>query len=240
MPYWDKPRQKWQALVRWQGRKYKKGFNTKRDAVAWEVQTRRDLEELEIQRTATTPTVMDFLRFSNSYLDEAKLRFTKKTYKEKKSLCEALLTLWGNPTLQEISPEMIRQYLNTQAETRSVNCYNRDRKNLMAMWTWGQDILDLDSNPVAKIKPLPHDSGRQYTPPTEDILRVLAAANREERIFLNCYLHTAARRSEIFRWTWAEDINFEKREVRLGTRKTRDGSMEYEWLPMSNELHDEL
>jgi integrase len=80
----------------------------------------------------------------------------------------------------------------------------------------------------------------QIAPPTEHILKVLAAANREERIFLNCYLQTCARRSEIFRWTWAEDINFEKREVRLGTRKTRDGSTEYEWLPMSNELHDEL
>jgi integrase len=108
------------------------------------------------------------------------------------------------------------------------------------MWTWGMSILGLDNNPVAKIKRLPHDRTPQYTPPTEHILKVLAAANREERIFLNCYLQTGARRSEIFRWTWAEDINFEKREVRLGTRKTRDGSMKYEWLPMSDELHDAL
>ena len=102
------------------------------------------------------------------------------------------------------------------------------------------NILGLDNNPMAKIKRLPHDRAPQYTPPTEHILKVLAAANREERIFLNCYLQTGARRSEIFRWTWAEGINFEKREVRLGTRKRRDGSMEYEWLPMSDELHDEL
>jgi integrase len=80
----------------------------------------------------------------------------------------------------------------------------------------------------------------QTTPPTEHMLKVLAAANRAERIFLNCYLHTGARRSEIFRWTWVEDINFQKREVRLGTRETRNGSMEYEWLPMSDELHTEL
>jgi len=37
-----------------------------------------------------------------------------------------------------------------------------------------------------------------------------------------------------------EDINFEKKEVRLGTRKTKDGSMEYEWLPMSDDLYTDL
>ena len=71
-------------------------------------------------------------------------------------------------------------------------------------------------------------------------MRLIAVATRKEKIFLDCYLHTAARRSEIFRWTWHEDINFEKRQIRLGTRKTRDGSMEYEWLPMNDELYKSL
>jgi hypothetical protein len=34
--------------------------------------------------------------------------------------------------------------------------------------------------------------------------------------------------------------SFDKREVRLGTRKTKDGSMEYEWLPMNKDLYDNL
>jgi integrase len=68
----------------------------------------------------------------------------------------------------------------------------------------------------------------------------LAVATREESVFLNAYLQTGARKSEIFRWTWAADVNFEWREVRLGTRKTRDGSMSFELLAMSDELHEEL
>jgi integrase len=227
----------WRGQVKWQGKIFRADFRTRREAADWETGKRQELQEAS---QARNQTVTDFLNFSNSYLDDAKLRFTQKTYREKKSLCETLLALWGNPSLQDITPETIRQYLNVQAQTKSANCYNRDRKNLLAMWTWGMNILGLENNPVAKIKRLPHDRTPQYTPPTEHILKVLAAANREERIFLNCYLQTGARRSEIFRWTWAEDINFEKREVRLGTRKTRDGSMEYEWLPMSDELHDEL
>jgi len=56
----------------------------------------------------------------------------------------------------------------------------------------------------------------QYIPPTEEILRVLAAAKREGAIFLNTYLQTGARKSEILRWIWVDDINFEQRQVRLG------------------------
>jgi hypothetical protein len=32
----------------------------------------------------------------------------------------------------------------------------------------------------------------------------------------------------VLRWTWDEDINFEERWVRLGTRKNRSGEMVYE------------
>jgi len=69
---------------------------------------------------------------------------------------------------------------------------------------------------------------------------MLPAATGEKRIFLHGYIWTGARRSEIFRWSWSEDANFERKEYRLGTRKTRDGSMEYEWFPMPAELCDGL
>jgi integrase len=163
-----------------------------------------------------------------------------RTYEEKKTVVLRFLEMHGNLSVHDVTPEMVHQYLQEQAKTRSANAANRDRKNLLAMWNWGQQILDLPRNPVTKMKSYPHERGPQYTPSTEDILRLLAAATPEERVFLQCYLQTGARRSEIFRWTWNEDINFEKREVRLGTRKTRDGSMEYQWLRMSDELYEEL
>ena len=240
MPYWDKDRNLWQGIVRWNGRKFKKAFKVKRNAVEWEVQTRKDLQEQETQKTPATPTGMDLLTLCNRYLDDAQLRFTRKTFAEKKTLCKELLKRFGNLPVEEIMPEMIQKYLTHRAQKGSANLHNRDRKHLLAMWNWGMNILGLQRNPLAHIKPVPHTRRPQYTPPTEDVLRVIAVANREERIFLNCYLHTGARRSEIFAWRWNEDINFERREVRLGTRKTRDGSIEYEWLPMSDMLYEEL
>jgi integrase len=134
----------------------------------------------------------------------------------------------------------VQSYLDEQATARSANASNRDRKNLLAMWNYGCKFLGLQENPVNVTAKRAHDRKPPYTPPTEDVLKVFMVATREEQVLLNCYFHTAARRSEIFRLTWVEDINFERRKIRLGTRKTKDGSMEYTWLPMSEELYESL
>jgi integrase len=139
-----------------------------------------------------------------------------------------------------VTPRMIQDFLDQQVNRRSPSTYNEVYKHLRAMWSWGQQILGLQNNPVVKIRRLPTERTPQYTPSTQDVLKILAAATPEERVFLHCYLQTGARRSEIFRWTWTNDINFERREVRLGTRKTRDGSMTYAWLPMNDELYRQL
>ena len=53
---------------------------------------------------------------------------------------------------------------------------------------------------------------------------------------LLAFLHLAARRSEIFRLTW-QDIDFINDRIRLWTRKRKDGTFEYDCLPMTKELH---
>lgn len=238
MPFRSKDRNQWRGQVKSQGRTYRSDFPTKREATEWEAEKRKELKKGTTQ--AAIPTAMDLVSFFGDYLEYSELQFTEGTFQEKRRLCHRFLEMYGNMAVDDVTPEMVHRYLREQAQDRSANCSNRDRKNLSAMWTWGQDILDLKTNPVAKIKQMPHNRAPQHTPPTKDVLKVLAAATREEKVFLNCYLQTGARRAEIFRWTWNEDINFDRREVRLGTRKTRDGSMEYEWLPMNEELYGEL
>ncbi|MEW5773811.1 MAG: tyrosine-type recombinase/integrase [Thermodesulfobacteriota bacterium] len=53
------------------------------------------------------------------------------------------------------------------------------------------------------------------------------------------HLYLAARRGELFRLEWS-DVDFAGERVRLGTRKRKDGSMKYEWIPMAGELYDSL
>ncbi len=237
MPFRSKSRGVWRGQVKHEGKTYQGTFQTRREAADWESAKRKELEQQVKTLTSTGTALLDFF---NQYLDHSELRYTRKVFKEKKALCEELTMRWGAVLAEDVTPEMVNTYLHKIARSKSASRYNETRKRLLAMWNWGVKILDIPGNPVAKIERLPHDRAPQYTPPTADILKVLVAANREERIFLNCYLQTGARRSEIFRWTWVEDINFEKREVRLGTRKTRDGSMSYEWLPMNEELYQEL
>lgn len=180
------------------------------------------------------------------------MRHSGKTFWEKRKLLLDLQEEWGSEPRDEegrkklkiaakdVTADMVCSYLEKQARERSNNCANRDRKNLLSLWNWAQKRFDITVNPVAKTEKLRHDRKVQYTPSEQEVLKLLAAAGPEDKIMLNCYLQTGARRSEIFRWTWADDINFEKRQVRLGTRKTKDGSMSYEWLPMSDDLYDDL
>jgi integrase len=237
MPTRDKSRKCWRGQVRWQGKMYRRDFAKRKNAVEWEAKKR---EELQGEEKARTQTDMALVRFCNDYLDHARLRFTEKTLKEKRRICYRFLEHVGNLPVREVTPLQVHQYLQIQAETRSANASNVDRKNLMALWSWGQKVYGLPVNPVAALEKLPHDRVVQYTPPTEDVLKLLAAATREERVLLQAYLQTGARRGEVFRWRWHEDVNFDQRQVRLATRKTGDGSTEYSWLPMSDILYEEL
>ncbi|MFO7861800.1 MAG: site-specific integrase [Desulfosalsimonas sp.] len=56
---------------------------------------------------------------------------------------------------------------------------------------------------------------------------------------LSAFLYLGARRGEIFRLQWA-DIDLSDGRVRLSTRKRRDGTLEYDWLPMNTELKKQL
>lgn len=232
MPY--KEGRKWRGTVMIDGVRRQRTFSTKGEAARWEVAERE-----RIRRISSEPTATDLLTLCNRYLDYIEPRVTGKVFGEKKALARTILGAWGNPPVLAITPEMVSDYLSAQAAARSNNAANKDRKNLLALFNWGLKVLGIPHNPVRSISRLPHQRAVQYTPSQEDMLKVLAAATREEEVFLRCYLQTGARRSEIFRLTW-EDVNFEKRTITLATRKTRGGEMRRDPLPMTDGLAAEL
>ena len=59
---------------------------------------------------------------------------------------------------------------------------------------------------------------------------------RKGRTKLCCSVtpYLGARRSDIFRLCWKMSVR--QKRIRLYTKKRRDGSQEYDWLPMTGEL----
>ena len=95
MPSWDSSRKMWRAQVKSKGQRHRPDFLTKREAAAWEVEKRKELEKAE--QTAT-PTGMDLATFSNKYLDYALLHYVDKTYKNKQRVCRRLLKQSWQPS----------------------------------------------------------------------------------------------------------------------------------------------
>jgi len=233
MPYREGKR--WRGSVMNGGKRYQRVCQTKKAALAWEEAKRRELESGQKEMIGIT-----LFELCNKYLDYAE-RFHKRTYSYKRLVCRQIISAWGADTpTEEITPGMVLSYLDEQAKKRTPCASNLDLKELCVLWCWGREFCGLTTNPLARIKTRPYDRQVQHTPTQNDILKLLAAATRQEQVFLESFLQTGARKSEIFRWVWTEDINFDRREIRLGTRKTRDGSLQYDWLPISDSLHDLL
>ena len=229
MPY--KEGDRWRGVVKIGGERVaQKSFKLKRKAAEWERKERKRL---------TNPTTdMALLTLCNKYLDFA-TKFQPKVYDEKNSVCKRIIKAWGKDyPVSLITAEMAEIYLREQKDQRSANASNKDRKNLKAMWNKAR-TYGIQYNPFDETEKYAHDIEPPYTPPIEDVLRLLAVTTRQERIFLDCYLQTAARRSEIFRLLWT-DVDFNQRTIRLGTRKTKDGSMKYRSLDMSDDLYESL
>ncbi|MGO9137287.1 MAG: tyrosine-type recombinase/integrase [Syntrophales bacterium] len=237
MPYFDRQRKKWKGVVKRGKERFSRLFQTKTEAKAWEVEKSDELEYPKLE----TETGMDFLTACNEYLDFANLKFSSNTYGEKKKLCGDLAKKWGKVDVDDISPPMVLKHLEERAHKVSDNTWNRDRKNLLAMFNWLRKIHGIRHNPVINIDRMPEERKPEYIPPGEDIDRVMMVASGQDRVMLKCYYYTFARKSEIFDWTW-EDINFEKEWYRLWTRKRLHGDRQADYFPLpeGSELYREL
>lgn len=228
MPY--KQGKKWRGVIKINGRRVaQKLFKSKQEAKKWEIEEKKRLE---------TQTHMAYLlEVATGYLDYCKERFTKNTYGDKRKVLSDLIKATGDVALNEITPNEILQLLRSKA-TR--NLFNRTRKDLHSFFEYCKKFHGLVQNPVSAIEKLPTERLPQPVPTEKEFVKLLLVANRHDRNLLIACCTTGGRRSEIFRWKWSDDINFEKRKVRLGSRKTRSGEMRYRDIDMNDMLNEAL
>jgi integrase len=225
---------KWKATRMINGKRKEKTCATKREALTWEAAQTE--ETWEARQTCIT-----CLEWCNAYLTYAQERFSKKTYEEKRFAFRNLISFVGKDTpVEEIPMKKILDALRNRAKSRSGNAANKDRKNLAAAWHWGRKYLAFnEKNPFLEVDRFAHDEKGRYVPTPADFEKAMAAAGPEDRVFLLTALHTGARRGELFRLTWP-DIDLANGTIRLGTRKTATGGMEYAAIPMTPELRQAL
>lgn len=237
MPY-QMPNGKWRGKRMICGKIKTKVFPTKQEAKKWEAA--QSVAEWEAQENSTTHTVC-LLDLANAYLDMVKDRFSEKTMAEKSLAFRYLFkTIPAKTSPDDFTPRMALGSLRHVALKSSGHAANKARKNLAAAWEWGKKYYNLPIiNPFHAVDKFPADEKPRYVPPESDFWRAYAEASEDDQVFLLTMLHTGARRAEIFRLQW-NDVDLVERKIRLGTRKTAHGGMEWAWVPMTTALHEAL
>lgn len=223
----------WKAQVRKNGKRKERTFKAKKEAIAWESKLRQSEEEWE-EKTGT----ICLIDWAEAYLDDSKERYVKKTYKEKQSVFKRFFKeVDPNMAVAELSPGVVQTYLLNQKKARTGYASNKDRKHLLAGWNWGMMYMtpQLPKETPFKTAKMPEIRTPRYVPSKEDFWKVFKLVEGQDRVMLLAFSHLACRRGEAFRLKW-DDVDFGNKRIRLWTRKRENGTYEYEWLPMVEEL----
>lgn len=209
---------------------------TKREAIEWEEGKRR---EIQTGGPCLTRTV-SLHDWATAYLDFAKDRFVAKTYEEKRLAFRELfkfIKFESSLDVARFTANDALVYLSGKnAGSASGNSTNKRRKNLRAAWQWGVKFLNMPKdNPFDAVPRFAEVRKERGTPKLDTFWKVLERATEDDRRLLVSYLHTGARRDELFRLKW-KDVDFQQRRIRLSSRKNNAGEWHEAWLPMSEDL----
>jgi integrase len=239
MPHFNAQRNKWMAQVVISGVKHRSQHDSKAEAKQWEAEKKKELgsqQELFAIRTVS------LLEWATMYLDHAKTKFVTKTYKEKRFVFRQLFNaVFSGMDVFLLHKGQVLAHFREQSLRRSGYAANKDRKNLVAAWNWGiQYVPGFPSENPFLTERFAENRTLRQVPTEKDFWAVYELAESEQdRLMLLCYLHLAARRNEIFHLR-REDVDFDRSRVRLATRKRKDGSQQYDWLPLTDRLHKAL
>lgn len=177
--------------------------------------------------------------WANAYLDFTKQRLSESRYKAKclayRHLFQSVPPVAPVDALQK--PQVLQHFTRLIEAGRTPNAVNEDLKNLRAGWNWAREMMTgfPQGNPFS-VPMFPTEQQPRYVPPLADFWAVYQCAETEQdEVLLLSFLCLAARRNELFRLR-VTDVDLERHQVALGTRKRSGGGLQYDWVPMADQL----
>jgi integrase len=241
MPSW-KTAKGWRAQFQYLGKRHSKtGFPSQKAAERWIILQKHELER-EAMRPPSLPTpfasdsgpltlevlMVRYLRLAERTLVETTFAYRRNVYRK-------FLQHAGNPLAASITPEQVESFLLTRPSNHN---FNKVRTELMCLFSWAHRRQMIPSNPVYLVDKVKWDRRQKVIPTSVEMAKILMAAGPDRPLLLILF-HTMARIDEILRLKW-EDVNFEKKAMRLWTRKRRGGNWEFDWMPMNEDLEEIL
>jgi integrase len=229
----------WRYDFTLQGIRYTEAwFKTKTEAKQAEARKKEEIKNPKISETETIQTDMVFLDLVNLRLDHLQMYKSEIYYEEHIYKARTWVKRWGHLKCSDILESMIEKFI---AERKKVSpqTANKEIRYLRALFNYGIKKKRITNNPVHEIEFIPEDEIIKYIPSSEDIDKVISAADSDTQDYLLTIRDTLGRMGEINRLTW-DDINFKGKYVILYTRKKKGGNLKPRKVPMTNNLYEIL
>ena len=216
------------------GKRKSKIFKRKKDALEWETLARNCREDLK-RSTLTasySAVVTGYLKYSEARHSAGNFRDKVRAFRKLSDFVR------GDTPITEVSYAQVEECLNRTKVEVSAHRANRDLTHYLACWSWAVTAMQIPSDCPWKIRRFREDEKDKYVPPVEDFWKVYNNEDAQTQRILLAFLHTAARKMEIFNLRWS-DVNFKEKTVTLETGKRRGGRRRHK-IPMSETLQTAL
>ena len=211
-------------------------FKTKKEALRAESQKKEELRNPPVVKEAPTDT--DFLELVNLRLDHVKAYNSERHYLEYLYMARRWIKNWENLGCADISTTSVEKFIIKRSKVSNYVA-NKEIRYLRATFNFGVTKGITIYNPVKGVGFLPVEKRIKYTPPTDDIDKVISVAPEDTQGYLWTIRETLGRVSEINRLTW-DDVNLQSRYVTLYTRKKSGGHLTPRRIWMTDKLHSIL
>ena len=107
------------------------------------------------------------------YLEANERRLAPKTWKYKRFVYQSFLSHTGDLPLDQVVPFIVETYLRTRPSNYNANFH---RKDLSALFAWGQKHGMIANNPALQVDRFPVTKARKKIPTQEEVARIFLAA----------------------------------------------------------------